>query len=206
MNTRRVWNQHAYSVTNVNENGTIPAHPVPNWLTTGLNTFRSNSQGSGSTSPFAAADLIVTDLDTNCITEEQTVSVNARVKNQGSAAASGGLKIAFYLGDPASGGILLDVATFAGSLAPGESRLAAIVINAPPGGTGEIFVVADDDGSGVGRELECREDNNVMSAMVNLGCDTCFSVSLNDYNLFLLEDYNLGRTWRARSPPVATSP
>ncbi|MFE8600936.1 kelch repeat-containing protein [Archangium violaceum] len=43
--TRGIWNQHAYSITNVNDDGTIPAHPVANWLTPGLNTFRSNAPG-----------------------------------------------------------------------------------------------------------------------------------------------------------------
>jgi choice-of-anchor A domain-containing protein len=191
VNTRRVWNQHAYSVTNVNENGTIPAHPVENWRTPGLNTFRSNSQGNGTTSPFAAADLIVTEVASTCNSMEGIVYVTARVKNQGDAAASAGLKIAFYLGNPASGGTFLDVATFAGSLAPGASRTAAIVLPAATGSV-EVFAVADDDGTGVGRELECREDNNNLSAYVNLGCTTCFDVALNDYNLFLLEDYNLG--------------
>lgn len=38
---RRIWNQHAYMVTNVREDGTIPAQPVANW--TVLNTFRANS-------------------------------------------------------------------------------------------------------------------------------------------------------------------
>jgi hypothetical protein len=40
--TRRIWNQHAYYVTNVREDGTIPPQPVSNWLN--LNTFRSNSE------------------------------------------------------------------------------------------------------------------------------------------------------------------
>jgi len=44
--TRGIWNQHAYSITNVNDDGTIPAHPVANWLTPGLNTFRSQAPGS----------------------------------------------------------------------------------------------------------------------------------------------------------------
>lgn len=39
---RRIWNQHAYHVTNVREDGTIPAVPKKSWL--GLNTFRANSQ------------------------------------------------------------------------------------------------------------------------------------------------------------------
>jgi WD40 repeat protein len=44
--TRGIWNQHAYSVTNVNDDGTIPARPVANWLTPGLNNFRSNAPGA----------------------------------------------------------------------------------------------------------------------------------------------------------------
>ncbi|HWB81071.1 MAG TPA: VCBS repeat-containing protein, partial [Nannocystaceae bacterium] len=39
---RRIWNQHAYYVTNVREDSTIPAAPEPNWKT--LNTFRTNAQ------------------------------------------------------------------------------------------------------------------------------------------------------------------
>ncbi len=39
---RRIWNQHAYHVTNVREDGTIPQFEPPSW--TLLNTFRTNSQ------------------------------------------------------------------------------------------------------------------------------------------------------------------
>ena len=40
--TRRIWNQHAYHVTNVREDGTVPAHMKPSWTYT--NTFRMNAQ------------------------------------------------------------------------------------------------------------------------------------------------------------------
>jgi hypothetical protein len=39
---RRIWNQHAYHVTNVREDGTIPQNMKKSWLL--LNTFRTNSQ------------------------------------------------------------------------------------------------------------------------------------------------------------------
>jgi hypothetical protein len=42
---RRIWNQHAYYVTNVREDSTIPQQPVNNWET--LNTFRTNAQIEG---------------------------------------------------------------------------------------------------------------------------------------------------------------
>jgi hypothetical protein len=42
---RRIWNQHAYYVTNVREDSTIPQVPVDNWPI--LNTFRTNAQIEG---------------------------------------------------------------------------------------------------------------------------------------------------------------
>jgi hypothetical protein len=42
---RRIWNQHAYYVTNVREDSTIPQFVTPNWQT--LNTFRTNAQIEG---------------------------------------------------------------------------------------------------------------------------------------------------------------
>ena len=45
---RRIWNQHAYFVTNVLEDGTIPQEQAPSWLQ--LNTFRVNSQIEGGAS------------------------------------------------------------------------------------------------------------------------------------------------------------
>ncbi len=49
--TRRIWNQHAYHVTNVREDGTIPKVMTKSW--TKLNTFRTNSQiqGGGDCAP-----------------------------------------------------------------------------------------------------------------------------------------------------------
>ena len=39
---RRIWNQHTYHVTNVREDGTIPAVEPKSWLL--LNTYRTNAQ------------------------------------------------------------------------------------------------------------------------------------------------------------------
>ncbi|MCP3867048.1 MAG: PASTA domain-containing protein, partial [Gammaproteobacteria bacterium] len=40
--TRPIWNQNSYHVTNINLDGSIPAHEQPNWLTPRLNNFRQN--------------------------------------------------------------------------------------------------------------------------------------------------------------------
>ncbi len=39
MPSRPIWNQHAYSITNINDDGSVPATPTANWLT--WNTFRT---------------------------------------------------------------------------------------------------------------------------------------------------------------------
>ena len=44
---RRIWNQHTYHVTNVNEDGTIPDVEPPSWQL--LNTYRTNAQIEGGT-------------------------------------------------------------------------------------------------------------------------------------------------------------
>jgi hypothetical protein len=43
--TRRIWNQHTYHVTNINANGTIPTNEQNNWQVPGLNHFRLNEFG-----------------------------------------------------------------------------------------------------------------------------------------------------------------
>jgi hypothetical protein len=172
VNTRRIWNQHAYSVTNVNDDGTIPATPATNWLTAGLNTFRSNSQGVGTTSPFAASDVtVVSAITSKCDHETLALTLTARVRNDGEAAASAGLKVAFYQGNPASGGTLLGVATVPAVIPAGGEADAVLTLATAPGGTAEVWAVADDDGTGTGRETECREDNNTASSSVSLVCE-----------------------------------
>jgi choice-of-anchor A domain-containing protein len=192
VNTRRIWNQHAYSVTNINENGTIPARPATNWLTAGLNTFRSNSQGTGTTSPFAAPDLVTLDISVRCDSMTENVILSAKVRNQGEAAASAGLPVAFYQGNPASGGTLLGVGYVDAVLPAGAEATVDVAIGSSYSGEMAVWVVADDNGTGTGRELECREDNNTYSEMVSLDCWGCIQVRLGDYNLFLLEDYSGG--------------
>ncbi len=51
--TRRIWNQHSYHITNVEEDGTIPVNEPPNWQQPGLNDFRLNKQPGNE---FAAPD------------------------------------------------------------------------------------------------------------------------------------------------------
>ncbi|MFL5346256.1 MAG: FG-GAP-like repeat-containing protein [Hyalangium sp.] len=169
--TRGMWNQHAYSVTNVNNDGTIPAHPVSHWLKPKLNTFHSNVAnyfGDG-TNPYAAADLAVSQVSAAC--EGSTLSLNASITNQGGKAVPSGLKVSFYRGNPASGGSLLGVTTITSSIAAGATVPVTLRVGGQPAaGSDQVFIVADDDGTGAGQDAECNETNNSASGSVDFSC------------------------------------
>jgi len=82
--TRRVWNEHPYHITNVNEDGTIPKTELSNWTQPGLNNFRQNKQPG---SEFAAPDAIVS-LHPQCTSPYALV---ATVTNIGEAALPSGI-------------------------------------------------------------------------------------------------------------------
>jgi RHS repeat-associated protein len=76
--TRRIWNQHAYHITNVNEDGTIPQNEQPNWLTPGLNNFRTNAFGPGDD---RADKFVYKATDGNLDSNEATVFITVRQPN-----------------------------------------------------------------------------------------------------------------------------
>jgi hypothetical protein len=169
--TRSIWNQHAYSITNVNNDGSIPAQPARHWLKPKLNTFRSNVAGyfGEGESPYAAPDFVVSGVSAVC--DGSTLNLSASVTNQGAASVAAGLKVAFYRGNPASGGTLLGVTTIPSAIAPGSSAPVSLSVGAqPPGGSNQVFIVADDNGSGTGRDAECNEGNNSASTTVDFSC------------------------------------
>lgn len=69
--TRRIWNQHTYHVTNINEDGTVPQAEAVNWLIPGLNNFRLNT--------FGLSDLARTDSFTYKVSDGQLESNIATV-------------------------------------------------------------------------------------------------------------------------------
>src|SRR5437016_1633078 len=94
VNTRSVWNQHAYHVTNVNLDGTLP-FPEPNsWDPGQSNSYRQNVQGQG---VFSSPDLSVCEVVpnlTNCMSGQATVA--ATVYNGGAVTARPGVPVNFF--------------------------------------------------------------------------------------------------------------
>jgi hypothetical protein len=151
--TRRVWNQHSYHITNVEEDGSIPAAEKPNWREPDLNNFRMNLQPGG---VFAAPDAVVTLLTVGC-GDEYTLS--ATVTNLGASVLPSGVTVEFVIGAPPGGDIVGTAATLQ-ALFPMQSEKVVFVLKDPP----EAFVAGDvpvyarvKSGAAV---HECRPDNN----------------------------------------------
>ncbi len=173
--TRRIWNQHAYSVTNVCEGvgggcrpeddryGAIPRRPLVNWQQPWLNNFRQNVQGDDL---FAAPDLVVTAAEARLEGCPAHLAVRARLFNQGSAAVEDGVTVALYAGEAR-----VAEARVAGALPPGgDAEVDFDWDEAGREAAGErlrVLVVVDDDG----RHNECGEENNGFVLQVDVPAD-----------------------------------
>lgn len=157
--SRPIWNQHAYHVTNVDEDGVIPRTSAveTNWTTEGLNNFRQNVQGQAV--PGASPDITSRPNALNCL-EDNTATIVATVCNRGTDDVGFGVAIGFYAGNPDEGGELICDARTTADLAPGACESVECLWAAAPTQASDavdLWVVADDGGE----TFECRETNNV---------------------------------------------
>lgn len=118
--SRPIWNQHAYHVSHVADDGTIPAtHAwMANHTIAGLNNFRMNAQGSLARA--GAADLTVSVAHGMDLCDATgTVTLGAHVCNRGTNPVSDGARVVFYAGDPATAPTVCET-TLPRLLNPGE--------------------------------------------------------------------------------------
>lgn len=157
--TRRVWNEHPYHVTNVNEDGTIPKNEAPNWSTPGLNNFRQNKQPG---SEFAAPNLVVSVTPVCPGPTGFTISV----RNVGQAAVPAGVVVGVYSGT-APAGVKIGSVTTTHPLYPAETEPLEFTTASPPGA---VYAVADDGAPPHPQWTECRTDDNTgVAASVSCG-------------------------------------
>ncbi|HEX7184807.1 MAG TPA: Calx-beta domain-containing protein [Thermoanaerobaculia bacterium] len=154
--TRAIWNQHAYSVGNVNDDATIPREPDWSWLS--HNTYRAQIAPPGTTA-FAAPDLTASRAVVD-LSAYPAVTVTVRVGNGGGATVKAGLPVAFYDDDPAAGGQLLGTKAVSKALKPGEYEDVSFTFTETDFADRTLVVAADDDGAGKSRDSECDEANN----------------------------------------------
>jgi hypothetical protein len=159
--TRRVWNEHAYHITNVNEDGTIPQNELANWKQSGLNNFRQNKQPG---SEFAAPNLVAS-LAPLCPAKN---GVTVTVRNVGEALVPAGVVVGVYSGSPPNG-TKLGTVTTTRALYPAESEpLDLLFANGamPP----SVYAIVDDGAPAHPSWTECRTDDN-LAAAISIGCN-----------------------------------
>ncbi|MBX3270485.1 MAG: VCBS repeat-containing protein [Sandaracinaceae bacterium] len=171
--TRRIFNQHTYHVTNVEEDGTIPRREVRNWTRPRLNNFRQNVQPEGI---FDAPDAVLAELSAALTSCPTSIGLSVRVVNRGAAGMPAGIPVTFYLVDGATR-TRLGAGRTSRALLPGESEL--IVLAPPfavPAGMERatfrfVAVVNDPDDAPVETFRECRSENNTADAL-EVACPT----------------------------------
>jgi len=158
--TRQIWNQHAYHVTNVLADGTIPMLERPSWLE--HNTYRTNLQEGGRV--FVAPDVSASRIVVDTTKSPDSVILRARIGNGGANIAPRGMQVGFFAGEPGAGGVPIGEHRLVSWLRPGEFIDVEIEWPSAPPGDHEVWVVADPAGA----VNECDESNNRHSASVRL--------------------------------------
>lgn len=158
--TRRIWNQHTYHVTNIEEDGSVPVFEEENWTVDGLNNFRQNVQPEGL---FNAPDLVPGDLLAERSLCPAGIRLTARIVNQGTASAPPAIPVSFYEGNPSGDHAIIETVYTSRRLYPGESEVLTVDFSLEPGHEFDLytfFIIVDSDGDATGIVHECREGNN----------------------------------------------
>jgi hypothetical protein len=165
---RSIWNQHAYSITNVGADGSIPARDAwqMNWAA-GYNNYRQQEQGSGSVELLPDITGRFTDAPPCVIGGDSGTSyLQAVVCNRGDRDVGSFLPGTFYVGDPANNVILCT--SYTSEVLPAGLCLPVLceVTDTSQIVGQTITFVVNRDASGAAAVLECRPNNNVSTIAV----------------------------------------
>ncbi|HJN74253.1 MAG TPA: VCBS repeat-containing protein [Myxococcota bacterium] len=154
---RQLWNQHAYSISNINDDLSVPETATPNFQHT--NTWHSAiaTEGYGLTDDLEAE--IVEICEDEC--DAGVVYVVVRLYNKGSEEIAAGVKMTLY-GEAGAYRYALSTIETTDAIPSGwstegfEIELYSDQLTSMDG----LVLVADDDGTGTGAIAECSESNN----------------------------------------------
>ncbi|MCL2326195.1 MAG: hypothetical protein FWC40_06865, partial [Proteobacteria bacterium] len=146
VSSRNIWNQHAYSITNINDDMTIPRTSdwIQNFLVAGLNNYRQNSQGLSGMN--AAPDITGRFVGDACGRKGDAVILGAEICNRGTKMLSSLMPATFYrIEDDGSRTKLCTSYTSAIVPVGGCLRVTCEIDNVI---LGDVVLVANDDGYG----------------------------------------------------------
>lgn len=147
--SRRIWNQHAYHINNVEEDGSIPRRPEYDWL--GHNSYRQNFREE--LDVLVTPDLWAGHSDYECV-DRGVARLRIEVFNYGLERA-GTVVVGIYRNDPALGERIGEVRTTRPLLPRGDSEVLTVDVNVfDP--WDNLYGVIDEEET----VFECRERNN----------------------------------------------
>lgn len=150
--TRRIWNQYAYHLNRVREDGAIAS------TTRSAPERVGDRQSHAGLDTSAAPDLAVS-LDSSLGGCPSAVELRAHVRNQGSGGVPPGVSVRFFAGS-GENRVELASATTTKTLGPGASETLTWSHGIVEGeGPLSFSAAVDVDDQGQGSVAECREDN-----------------------------------------------
>jgi hypothetical protein len=164
--SRAVWNQHAYTITNINDDLSVPVTATPNFTT--YNSYHSAL-------PTIAGETLGNELEADILEicaddcDAGYLRVYGRVLNTGNGDVEAGVKVSLY-GMP--GNVLLatgETTAVVPALMSSDS-IELLAEAADVRALDGIELRVDDDGTGTSRIAECDELNNAY-AMDGAWCD-----------------------------------
>jgi hypothetical protein len=165
--SRPLWNQHAYNVTNINDDGKVPRTSLwkPNYLQKGLNNFRQNVQGAASANELADITGVM-DKTNVCQNVKGSIELHANVCNRGLRGVGANMPATFYNGNVADNDILCQTQTNGPVPVGGCLPIVCPTTKMVPNGS-TITMVVNDAGSGKRVTDECHYDNNTSSVVID---------------------------------------
>jgi hypothetical protein len=154
--SRPIWNQHAYAVTNVGDDGSIPKTSAwaKNWLDPKLNNFRQNTPGDAGGTQIPDLTAQAGQKPVCTLSGSSSATLEAPICNRGTAPVGTNLEVGFY-----SGAQKICTGTIAEPIPPGACATATCTWSNPPtsAATAVDVKVVPNDG---GEKTECLDANN----------------------------------------------
>ena len=124
--TRPIWNQHAYQITNIEDDGTVPTQELRSWEF--FNMFRANQQGEV---PLNSPDPAITSFTASLLQCPPTVNFRVQVVNNGTRGIPAGMPLTLYLLEGGTG-TAIDTAQTTQDLFPGQVTLVTFSVSLDP--------------------------------------------------------------------------
>ena len=161
VSTRRIWNQHAYHITNINQDGSVPDTETDSW--TSHNTYRCNLQMEYD--PAASPDAVLEAWPMDTLKCPEAVLLTILVRNIGTLPILKGAEVGFFIGPPGDNNLVaLAIVDF--DLEPGGEETIKFEMDVTElDGFADVYVVLDPNG----KLSECDETNNT-AIVYGVGC------------------------------------